>query len=165
MQVGQNQVNCKKARWHATFSYASQKCLFFRPYVSCCYVSDLHSVFLGFASCPSQAAGKKVEVRIKQVKKGKEGDELLPGPRADLRRALKVRALCQQGDFGRRLTCQEVSGREAVFCLRKGEPLLQAQGNVCGVPASPALRDTPLAEILLARAGQQWHSSCVSVPT
>lgn len=78
-------------------------------------------------------------MRIKQVKKGKERDELLPGPRADLRRALKVRALCQQGDFGRRLTCQEVPGREAVFCLRKGEPPLQAQGNVCGVP-----KGTPL---------------------
>jgi len=47
---------------------------FFRPYASYCYVSDLHTVFLGSASCPLQAVGKKVEVRIKQVKKGKEKD-------------------------------------------------------------------------------------------
>lgn len=139
MQVGQNQLNRKKARWHATFNYVSQKCLFFRPRVSYCYVSDLHSVFLGFASCPLWAAGKKVEVRIKQAKKGKERDELFPQPRADLRRAPKVRAPCQQGNFKRRLTCQEVPCRETALVRGRGQHPLQAQGNVCVDPASPGV--------------------------
>lgn len=51
-----------------------------------------------------------------KVKKGKERDELVPPAGANLRRALKVRSLCQRGDFRRGLTCQEVSDRETVSC-------------------------------------------------
>lgn len=88
-------------------------------------------------------------MRIEQVKKGKERDELFPRPRADPRRALKVRALCQQGDFRRGLACQEVPGREIVFCARKqGASAVGTRQCVCGAcfpwPAGhPFGKDSP----------------------
>jgi len=44
-----------------------------------------------------------------------------------------VRALCQQGDFRRGLTCQEMPGRETVFWARKRGASAAGTGQgVCG---------------------------------
>lgn len=69
---------------------------------------------------------------------------------------MKVRKLCQKGDFEKGLTCQEVLGRKTIFSMesKEGESLLQAQGNGCMDPASLGNQDMPLAKTLLCGAGQ-----------